>query len=59
MLPARSVGAAAGVLGAASLLWSEEVGAVSGPWAVATLVWGCAFIAVAHVDRRSSGVLAR
>jgi hypothetical protein len=59
LLPAWSAGTAAVVLGAASLLWPGEVGAVSGAWAVATLVWGCAFVAVAHMEHRSPGELAR
>jgi hypothetical protein len=53
LLPAWSVGTAAVVLGAASLLWRAEVGAVSGAWAVAVLGWGCAVVVVAHVQHRS------
>jgi hypothetical protein len=58
MLPAGSAGAAAVVLGAASLLWRAEVGAVSGAWAGAALSWGCAFVAVAYVQHESPNVLA-
>lgn len=51
-LPAWSAGAAALVLGGASLLLPDEAGALGTAWATATAVWGVTLVTVAEREHR-------
>jgi hypothetical protein len=59
LLPAWSAGAAAVVVGVASLVFPRQVEAVGSVWAVTAMVWGAAVITVAHAQRRARGRIDR
>lgn len=54
IIPARTAGIAALILGGISLAVPGEVGALEPWWAAATMLWGATFIVVAQLEARAN-----